>query len=57
MTQHYKKMFRKCFDPDFDFESFRTKFTQKESLPFKRSYITLVNIDKVTIEVNPELDS
>ncbi len=57
MTGHYKQMLRKCFDPDLNFEAFRSKFGHNENHPMQRSYITNIQIERITIEVCPELDS
>jgi hypothetical protein len=57
MTGHYKQMLRKCFDPDLNFEAFRSKFGHNENHPMQRSYITNIQIERITIEVCPELES
>ena len=57
MTNHYRQMLIKCFDPDLDFETFRSKFNQNDNLPMQRCFITNMQIERITIEVCPELDS
>lgn len=44
LSEKYKQMFKMCFDPQVQFEHFRSKFTDKESEIFTRNYITKIHL-------------